>query len=120
MLNENVKWVMFLLMLILGISSLAAFIAAQVYVKSTSPELWQQFFPGRSVAFAHDLKFYIFADWIFSAKGRNAIGQLPWLPPLWRYYSVANKLAFVPCGILFFDFLVVVYQSGMIGGWRFR
>jgi hypothetical protein len=57
MLSEDVKLGVFLAMMFFGLSSLAAFIAAQVYVKSKIPGLWQQFFPGRSVGFAHDLKF---------------------------------------------------------------
>ena len=120
MLTEDVKWAVFLVMMFFGLSSLAAFIAAQVYVKSKTPGLWQQFFPGRSIGFAHDLKFHKFADWLSSAKGKDVSGQLALFPLLWRYHYVVSKLGLTLSGLLFLDFVVVVYQLGMIGGWRFR
>lgn len=120
MLTEEVKWGMFLAMMFFGLSSLAAFIAAQVYVKSKTPGLWQQFFPGRSIGFAHDLKFHRFTDWFFSARGIDVRAQLALFPLLWRYHSVVSKLGLILSGLFVLDVFVVMYQSGMIGGWRFR
>jgi hypothetical protein len=120
MFSENVKFGLFLTMMLFGISSLATFILAQIYVKSVTPELWQQFFPGRSIGFAHDLKFHRFVDWFYSGKDTEAIVELSWFSLLWRCHWVANRLSLILSGLFAIDVFVAIYHSGMIGGWKFR
>lgn len=120
MFSDSTRIVIFAVMVVLGVSSLAAFLLAQYHVKLNAPDLWDRFFPGRSVGFARDLKFHRFSDWFSKNDSPNIRAQLPYFQFLWTYYFYVNRLAFIPFSLFIADFGFVVYQTGMIGGWRFR
>ncbi len=119
MLGESLKWIAFLIMLFFGLTSLVAFISAQIYVKTKLPKSWEIFFPGRTVGFSHDLKFHKFVDWFFSLEGSKLKADMPFFVIMWRYYAFASKMALSFSGFLALDFFVDCYKTGMVGGWRF-
>ena len=120
MLDENAKWIVFVVMLFMGVTSLIALLLAQLYVKLCTPDIWNNFFSGRSIGFSYDLKFSKFPIWLYSKNGAKAKSRLPRFGWFWYYYIIVNRTAFIPFAILVLDFFFVVYQTGMIGGWRFR
>lgn len=120
MLDEEIRRPLFFLMFGLGMSSLVAYISSQIYVKVLASDLWEKFFPGRSVGFSYDLHFKKFVKWYKSSEGEAAKVRLPWFLWMWNYYWTANRIAIVVFAVFIFDFIGSVVEGGMIGGWQFR
>ena len=120
MFNDSARWILFMAMMVITLSSMLAFVSSQYYVKSRTPDLWENFFPGRSIGFAHDLKFPKFAKWLSTDIDEENTRRLPLFWFFWWYYKVASGVGGVLIALNFLDFGVTVYQSGMIGGWKFR
>lgn len=118
--ERNTTVVVFLFLFFFGISSMVAFIGAQIYVKRVAPDLWERFFPGRMIGFSYDLNFPRLPRWLLSNEGKRDLLQLPWFRFLWNVYLVIRLLVAVLFFVYLVDFGFEVYKVGMIGGWRFR
>ena len=120
MFSESTKWILYLTMMSFGVTAQLTYILAQLHVKSRAPDLWERFFPDRSIGFAHDLKFPKFAKWYAADNGEKNERRLPWFWPLWRYSRAAGSIALVLSGLFMLDVGLSMYNTGMVGGWKFR